>query len=203
MVPSSAGNLVPSDTFRDTKIGAIPLEWETVSLGDLSDPSAPIRYGVVQIGPDTVDGVPIVPIKHIRRIGRVKLHRAASEIEGQYKGSRVKGGDILLSVKGTIGEIGVVPHGFEGNIAREIARIRLRKGCDVGYLSQLLDFDYTQKRIMKFVVGSTRLEFSIHAVRNFLVPLPPLPEQRKIADGKPAGQRPNPKTRPHAISPHR
>jgi type I restriction enzyme S subunit len=168
--------------YKETKIGLLPTGWEVVSLEELTEPSAPIRYGVVQIGPDTMDGVPIVPIKHIRRIGDVVLHRASPKIEGQYKGSRVKGGDVLLSVKGTIGEVGVVPDEFEGNIAREIARIRPKPSCDAQFLSLHLQAPQTQRRIDNLVVGSTRLEFSIHAVRDFMVSLPPLPEQRKIAE---------------------
>lgn len=167
--------------YVKTKIGVLPSSWEVVSLEDLSDPSAPIRYGVVQIGPHTPDGVPIVPIKHINRIDSVELHRASPEIEAGYAGSRVKGGDVLISVKGTIGAVGVVPRGFEGNIAREIARIRPILTCDANFLALQLEADDTQRRIDSKVVGSTRLEFSIHAVRDFLVALPPLTEQRAIA----------------------
>ncbi|MCW1842179.1 restriction endonuclease subunit S [Prosthecomicrobium hirschii] len=160
----------------------MPSSWKVVSLEDVTDPSAPIRYGVVQIGPDTPDGVPIIPIKHIGRINDATLHCASPDIEAAYTGSRVKGGDVLISVKGTIGDVGVVPTGFEGNIAREIARIRPNSDCDADFLSFQLQSDHTQRRIDSKVVGSTRLEFSIHAVRDFLIALPPLPEQRKIAE---------------------
>lgn len=168
--------------YKETKIGLLPTGWQVVTLEEITEPRAPIRYGVVQIGPDTPGGVPIVPIKHIRRIGDVVLHRASPKIEGQYKGSRVQGGDVLLSVKGTIGEVGVVPDGFEGNIAREIARIRPKPCCNAQFLSLQIQAQQTQRRIDNLVVGSTRLEFSIHAVRDFMVALPPLPEQRRIAE---------------------
>lgn len=167
--------------YVETKIGVLPSNWDVVSLAELSDPSAPIRYGVVQIGPDTPDGVPIVPIKHINRIDSASLHRASPEIESAYAGSRVKGGDVLISVKGTIGAVGVVPGGFEGNIAREIARIRPTSACDADFLALQLEAGHTQRRIDSKIVGSTRLEFSIHAVRDFLVAMPPVPEQRMIA----------------------
>lgn len=168
--------------YKKTKIGILPSNWEVVSLQDVTDPCAPIRYGVVQIGRNTPDGVPIVPIKHIRRIDDASLHRASPEIEAGYVGSRVKGGDVLLSVKGTIGDVGIVPTGFEGNIAREIARIRPNPTCDSDFLASQLEADHTQRRIDRKVVGSTRLEFSIHAVKEFLIALPPLPEQRKIVE---------------------
>ncbi|MDO8381007.1 restriction endonuclease subunit S [Phenylobacterium sp.] len=182
MLNSDEGHVSLSGGYKATKIGAVPSNWDVVRLDEVSDPTAPIRYGVVQIGPDTPGGVPIVPIKHVRRIGKVPLHHASSEIEAPYAASRVKGGDVLISVKGTIGEVGVVPDGFEGNIAREIARIRPKPDIDSEFLAFQLDADHTQRRIESKIVGSTRLEFSIHAVRDFLIAVPKSQlEQRKIA----------------------
>ena len=182
MLNGSRAETSLASAYKETKIGKLPSSWKVVSLEDVTDPRAPIRYGVVQIGPDTPDGVPIVPIKHLGRINSVTLHRASPDIEAGYVGSRVKGGDVLISVKGTIGDVGVVPNNFEGNIAREIARIRPRSNCDADFLSFQLQADHTQRRINTKVVGSTRLEFSIHAVKDFLIALPPLPEQRKITE---------------------
>lgn len=182
MFDNGRAEMALRSAYSDTQIGRLPSGWEVVSLEEMTDPTAPIRYGVVQIGPDTPDGVPIVPIKHIRHINDVTLHRASPEIEAAYAGSRVKGGDVLISVKGTIGNVGVVPAAFEGNIAREIARIRPKPNCDANFLSFQLQADHTQRRIGSKIVGSTRLEFSIHAVRDFLVALPPIHEQRKIAE---------------------
>lgn len=160
----------------------IPQDWKVTTLDAVSDPAASIRYGVVQIGPNTTDGVPIVAIKYIGRIATAPLHRAAHDIEGPYKNSRVQGGDVLLSVKGTIGEVGLVPPGFSGNIAREIARIRPSQDVRADYLAHQLQAPETQVRMKALTVGTTRLEFSIAAVKKFEILLPPLPEQRRIAE---------------------
>lgn len=157
--------------------------WEVLTLEQIAEPSAPIRYGVVQIGPDTENGVPIVPIKYINKIETSPLHRASVDIEKKYTGSRVKGGDVLISVKATIGDVGVVPEGFKGNIAREIARIRPLKKYDSHFIAMQLQADATQRRIAKLTVGSTRQEFSIHAVRNFPIAVPKnISEQYQIVE---------------------
>ena len=168
--------------YRKTKVGWIPEDWNVLALQETTAPDAPIRYGVVQIGSDTEGGVPIVPIKFINQIDSAQLHKASPEIEGRYAGSRIRGGDILLSVKATIGMVGVVPVCFRGNIAREIARIRLSKNYDSLFVAMQLQADHTQRRIDKLTVGSTRREFSIHAVRKFTIALPSLPEQEAIAE---------------------
>lgn len=169
--------------YKRTEIGVIPEDWTVQRLGSMSDQKAPIRYGVVQIGPDVADGVPIVPIKYVKEIASAQLHRSAKSIEEKYSNSRVRGSDVLISVKGTIGRVGVVPEGFEGNIAREIARIRLRDGFSPTFVASQLENDETQRRILEAVVGTTRLEFSIAAVRSFQVAVPAsLHEQNAIAE---------------------
>lgn len=168
--------------YKQTEVGVIPDDWEVSALGSLVSETAPIRYGVVQIGPDVSGGVPIVPIKYLKGIATSVLHRSAREIEGRFAGSRVRGSDVLISVKGTVGRVGVVPDGFEGNIAREIARVRLRSGVEPLFVAFQLESGHTQQRINEAVVGTTRLEFSIAAVRQFEIALPSSQaEQRAIA----------------------
>lgn len=169
--------------YKQTEIGVIPEDWTVQRLGSMSDHKAPIRYGVVQIGPDVADGIPIVPIKYVKDIANAQLHRSAKSIEEKYSNSRVRSGDVLISVKGTIGRVGVVPEGFEGNIAREIARIRLSNRYSPSFIAFQLEGDVTQRRILEAVVGTTRLEFSIAAVRSFPIAVPSrLQEQLVIAE---------------------
>ncbi len=168
--------------FTQTDIGAMPEGWEPVTTAEIVDPHAPICYGVVQVGQNTNGGVPIVAIKYVKEISSAPLHRAALAVEQPYARSRVRGGDVLISIKGTIGRVGVVPTGFEGNISRELARLRPRDEYAAEYILQQLESHATQARISRAVVGTTRLEFSIATLRKFEIPVPSsLTEQRAIA----------------------
>jgi len=167
---------------RRTEVGVIPDDWRVVAAGDVAAPNDPICYGVVQVGRDTNGGVPIVAIKFVKEIGWAPLHRTSAELERPYARSRVTAGDVLISVKGTIGRVGVVPEGFEGNISRELARLRPRQEFVGDYIAYQLEADITQARISRAVVGTTRLEFSIATLRLFELPVPPsFSEQRAIA----------------------
>jgi type I restriction enzyme S subunit len=169
--------------YKMTEVGVIPEEWEAAAVADLVEPSAPICYGVVQVGPHTETGVPIVAIKFVKEIAHAPLHRTALHIELPYARSRPKGGDVLISIKGTIGRVGIVPSGFQGNISRELARLRIKDDSCPEYIAHQLESDDTQERIMRSVVGTTRLEFSIATLRKFPLPVPPtLHEQRAIAE---------------------
>lgn len=168
--------------YKQTEVGVIPEDWGCSSIADLMEPSAPICYGVVQVGKHVENGVPIVAIKFVKEIASAPLHHTAGHLEKPYARSRLATGDVLISIKGTIGRVGIVPSGFEGNISRELARLRVRAGTVPEYVAHQLEADSTQLRIMRSVVGTTRLEFSIATLREFPLALPPLPEQRAIAD---------------------
>ena len=168
--------------FKQTEVGVIPVEWEAPAVADLVEPSAPICYGVVQVGQHIESGVPIVAIKFVKEVAHAPLHRTAVSLEQPYTRSRPKSGDVLISIKGTIGRVGIVPAGFQGNISRELARLRIREGSCPEYIAHQLESGATQERIKRAVVGTTRLELSIATLRKFPLPVPPtLPEQRAIA----------------------
>lgn len=158
--------------LKQTEVGLIPKQWAVKTIAELVEPSSPVCYGVVQVGPHTDSGVPIVAIKFVKEIAHAPLHRTAVRLEKLHARSRLKGGDVLISVKGTIGRVGIVPDGFTGNISRELARLRIKDGFSSKYIAHQLEADLTQDRITRSVVGTTRLEFSIAAVRQFEVPIP-------------------------------
>ena len=174
---------VKSGAYKQTQAGVIPNEWNLATVANLVEQTSPICYGVVQVGKHTESGVPIVAIKFVKEIASAPLHRTAISLEKPYARSRLKGGDVLISIKGTIGRVGIVPNGFEGNISRELARLRIcNRTASPEYIAHQLEADATQERILRSVVGTTRLEFSIAALREFELPVPPnLAEQRAIA----------------------
>ena len=168
--------------YQQTAVGVIPIDWRAVAAADFVDPSAPICYGVVQVGRNVDSGVPIVAIKFVKEINRAPLHRTSIELERPYARSRVKSGDVLISIKGTIGRVGLVPGGFVGNISRELARLRPRQDYCGEYIAHQLESVSTQARIARAVVGTTRQEFSIATLRLFEIPVPAtLVEQRAVA----------------------
>ncbi|GAQ40477.1 restriction endonuclease subunit S [Mycobacterium pseudoshottsii] len=156
-------------------------DWYRVTLSDATRPDAPIGYGIVQPGPNTQGGVPVVAIRDLPRPSMAKLHRSAPAIEAAYRRSRVAGDDLLVSVKGTTGRIGLVPKGFRGNISRDVARIRLRAEHDPEFWFQLLQSSEARQTLKKAAVGSTRQELSILTLRSLLFAVPGRVEQQAIA----------------------
>lgn len=112
----------------------VPSTWQVAELAQVIDPSRPLCYGVVQPGNDDADGIPLIRVQDMNE-GTVlseQLRTVSREIDQEYRRSRVGGGEVLVSVVGTIGRTAVVPAGLQANIARAVARVACRQGV-VGY----------------------------------------------------------------------
>lgn len=171
---------VRPDLFVHSPIGTIPAAWKIFSCQDAT--SAPIGYGIVQAGPYVPGGVFVLMIRDLDGDFRTGLHRTSPSIDAAYARSRVHPGDVLLSVKATIGRVAVVPDWYEGNISRDMARLRPGPGCRPGFLRLLLSSELGGRILQQTIVGTTRAEVSIGVLRRVLIPLAPLDEQDRIVD---------------------
>lgn len=169
--------------YRQAEVGVIPKDWESCQLQDLTDGESTICYGIVQVGPFTSNGIPVLAIKNLNRDYASNIHRVSKGVERPYTRSRVRPGDVLVSVKGTTGRVGIVPSHFHGNISRDIARIRPRADIEPGFVFHMLQSELAQSRLTNVAVGSTRMELSIAILKRVCIPIPPTrKEQESISE---------------------
>jgi type I restriction enzyme S subunit len=157
--------------------------WSEGRLIDVTQPAAPIGYGIVQPGPYARNGVPVIAIRDLVNLSdRTDTHRSSPSIEAAYRRSRVVAGDILISVKGTTGRIGITPKGFTGNISRDVARVRLTDDHEPEFWFQLLRSFAAQQTLQMAAVGSTRQELSIGTLKTLSFRFPNRTEQGRISE---------------------
>ncbi|MCX9157273.1 restriction endonuclease subunit S [Niveibacterium sp. 24ML] len=149
---------VDSPTTRNVSLGeeqlAVPETWKRCTLSDLINKKRPLCYGVVQPGNEADDGVPLVRVQDMENgaILIAGLRTVSKSVDLEYKRSRVVAGDLLVSIVGTIGRTAVVPSGFEGNIARAIARI----APSANVLAQWLDCWLSTPAVQWWLLSSSR-----------------------------------------------
>jgi type I restriction enzyme S subunit len=91
-------------------------------------------------------------------------------------------GDILMSVRATVGTTAMVPTALKGaNLSRGIARIAPGESVDGTYLLEYIRSDSGQRWIASKRKGITFLEINIAKLREMPVPLPPLDLQQEFA----------------------
>jgi type I restriction enzyme, S subunit len=159
--------------------------WDEWPLNDLVLDERPICYGVLKPGPFEPNGVPLIRILDLENnaVQSDGLYRISPSLDKQFARSRLNGGEILISIQGTIGRVALVPESLRGaNISRTMARAALSASVDGHFIRQWLISDLGQRRMGDAVLGTTRDSLNIAALRLIPVPLPPLPEQRRIAE---------------------
>jgi len=153
------------------------------TLETLVDQSRGISYGIVQTGDDVENGIPTLRAGDMAwfSVNTTNVKRVLPEIEKSYQRTRLRGGELLLRIRGGFGELAVCPPALRGgNVSREIAVIPLREHVDPFYGMYVLAAPSIQTRIAGHVRGTSYIGINLKDVRTLPLPVPPLPEQRRI-----------------------
>lgn len=148
---------------------------KVIALNKLIDGNYKITYGIGQPG-EFIDFGPLMIRAVDIQYPWVLLHnsvRVHSEIEKPYARARVQPKDILLSIAGTLGQVGLVTWLYEiANINRNVARIRLKKEEDIYYLIAFFGTRYGQKLLEREAVGSVQRHLNLEDLPDIEVALP-------------------------------
>ena len=114
-------------------LGDVPEGWTVSALKWLTQPDRPIMYGIVLPGPDVGDGIPILKGGNVKpsRMNLESMARTTPEIEEKFARARLREGDLVYAIRGTIGDCEKVPQEMEGsNITQDVARVAIdEKNC--------------------------------------------------------------------------
>jgi len=116
---------------EDEKAFELPAGWAWSRMTSLMDANRGISYGIIKLGKEPKEGgIPTLRCSDVKnRYIDINFVRTVSpEIEKQYKRTRLKGGEVLINVRGTLGGVALVPSELDGyNIAREVAILPIYK----------------------------------------------------------------------------
>jgi len=153
-----------------------------VELDSLIERDRPICYGVLKPGPEFDGGRLIVDVKDYpsSSIKVDGLRRSDPEVEAQFKRSRLRPGDVLLSIRGTIGRVAIVPPGLDGhNISRDSARLSGdRAKVMPEFLQLILESPDVQDEIRRTTTGLAVKGINVARIRALRVPRWDLERQR-------------------------
>ncbi len=161
--------------FRDTEIGKVPEDWEVVRLGDKdvaeiimgqSPPSSTYN--------NTGEGLPFLQGK--TEFGEIY---PSPSIYCSKPIKIAEPNDILLSVRAPVGDVNIAP--FRCCIGRGLAAIR-PKNNKLNYLFLFYYLKFNGRKFEIISSGSTFKAIRKEDIENYLIPLPPLDEQKIIAE---------------------
>lgn len=161
----------------------IPDSWVWASPGTLSEPDRPITYGVIKLGPPVEGGVPTLRSSDVKwlRIEAGDVKRISREIADRYTRTYLRGGEVLVTVRGTLGGVAVAPAEMaDWNVSREVAVIAPSEGLDPRYCTLCIASPHGRRWLGGVAKGVAYTGVNIGDLRQLPLPLPPIGEQREI-----------------------
>ncbi|SCX68502.1 type I restriction enzyme, S subunit [Pseudomonas sp. NFACC32-1] len=161
----------------------LPSCWTKYALEQLVEPERGIPYGIVQTGNAASKGVPTVRCGDVKYlfIETSALKLVSPEIEQNYQRTRLKGGEVLLAIRGSVGNVGVVPETLRDcNISREVAMIPTLPSVFPFFLACLLQSPVGQRLLAGKIRGVAQKGINLADVKRLPVALPPCEEQTEI-----------------------
>jgi len=168
--------------LKETEVGNIPEHWEVVRLGEVVDYMKAGGTPKRSVNSFWNGDIPFALIEDITRSG-IFLNTTKEHISefGLQNSSAwlVPAGSVLLTMYGTIGKtaINTIPVATNQAI---LAIIPNKNRIDTLFLAYLLG--YESPRLEKENIQSTQKNINKRIVQKFPIPLPPLPEQKHIAE---------------------
>ena len=127
------------------------------------------------------DGIPFINAGDLQE-GRVNLatvNKITREKFYQLSGAKIKRGDILYCLRGTLGKNAFVDSFNEGTVASSLVDIR-PKNIDSQYLFTILNSDIEYRQRIRCDEGAAQPNLSAKNLANFDIPVPEIGEQVKI-----------------------
>jgi type I restriction enzyme S subunit len=178
------GAVPPADAARvplkDTEIGAVPVGWEVVRLGEVCEKP---QYGYTESATEKPIGPKFLRITDIQNGGvnwSIVPHCPISE--SLFEKYALKDGDIVVArIGATTGKSYFISNPPPSVFASYLIRVRTKATLLPKYLSYFAETEDYWKQINESKGGRLKQGINIPILTSLRLQLPPLPEQRAIA----------------------
>jgi type I restriction enzyme, S subunit len=156
-------------------VSDVEAAWPRRRLEDLVDERG-ITYGVVQPGHPQADGTPILRVANLTAAGLQlsDVMRIAPAIEARYSRSRLRGGEVLITLVGSVGQVAVVPPGLAGwNVARAVGVVPLRPEIPAQWVAWCLRAPQARRYLEDRLNTTVQSTLNLRDLGGVEIPMPP------------------------------
>jgi type I restriction enzyme, S subunit len=159
-------------------------DWSDYQFSELLENES-ISYGIVQPGDHTeIDSVPIVRVNNIKS-GNVVISdvmRVSSAIEKRHLRSRLVGGELLITVVGSVGECAIVPDSLKGwNVARAVSVARIKDAFDIRFVKYCFQSENLKFQMYGNTNDTVQPTLNLASLKSLVLNIPPRGDQEAIA----------------------
>jgi type I restriction enzyme S subunit len=153
-------------------------------LKDICTKDRPITYGVIKLGDENHSGVPCLRTSNIRwlNIETSEIKRISKKISNEYSRTILRGNEVLVNVRGTLGGVSTVTASMIGwNVSREVAVVAIDplKAVDK-YVAYMIASNETQQWLKNAQKGVAYVGINLEDLRKLPIRVPSIHEQTEI-----------------------
>ena len=161
----------------------LPEGWCWASIEQIESGDRRCAYGVLVPGPEVSDGVRLVRVGDVRDgvVDESSLKRISPAIADKFSKTYLRGGEVLVSLVGTIGRTAVVPLSLAGaNVARAVGVLPVSPLVAFRYVEVWLRSPRIRAELSGRAHEVARKTLNLEDVRSATVALAPAHEQRRL-----------------------
>ena len=161
----------------------LPSGWSRFHLQDLCEVSRSLTYGVIKLGPSQNNGIPTLRSSDVRwlNVDVSNVKRIAQNVANNYGRTFLNGGEVLVTVRGSLGGVAAVPEALKGfNISREVAMVPVKSHIISKYVSFAIASNWSQTWLAEVSKGVAYTGINIRDLKRLPIPLPGISEQQEI-----------------------
>ncbi len=170
--------------YKKTELGYLPLDWDVKKLVYITNN---VTIGLVKTmtAHYCEQGVPLIRNSNIKedKIDKENMVFLTYEFAEANENKRLKVGDIVTVHTGDIGTSAVIEKDMDG--AHGFATLNTTVNPEIiynYYLSKYFNSNMYKKQAISFSTGDGRFNLNLKDFVNSLIPIPPLKEEKKIAE---------------------
>jgi len=180
-------NLRTEEKFKKTEIGEIPVDWGVTTLDEISEEICryPTYYKIKYVK----QGIPEVRGELIRPNGLLetdlsKYRFISPETASKFPRTCLKEGDFVISVRGTMGKVAIIPESLDGaNMTANLIRVSPdRSKVFPMFFRQVLISEKFQETLNITTSSTTIRTIKAPELKRLKFAIPPFSEQKKIAE---------------------
>lgn len=178
--------LDPSVQMKDSGVewlGEVPAHWEVSQLRYVVREGTSITYGIVQAGPEVDDGVPYIRTSDMSgdALPLTGYPKTSPEIDASYARSKVRAGDLVISIRASVGKCLPVPPELDGaNLTQGTAKIAPSSKALAEFMLPFIGSSSVQLHLDSKAKGATFKEITLETLRKTPFLVPPVSEQEEI-----------------------
>jgi type I restriction enzyme S subunit len=164
-------------------MSSYPTDWAYGSIGDIAEVVSGYAFPSSDFHDKQSEGIPVIRMSDIQE-GGLKLgaaKRVSNISQSVIDKFGIHAGDLLFGMSGSIEKSILINHSCEALMNQRVGALRSHQDSG-NFHAVIFQSDIVKNQILDLAAGGAQLNISAKQVESIQIPIPPLPEQKKIAE---------------------